>query len=402
MTDRHQQHPQTAPSLYVNDLPVNFGERELYNLFSPLGTILRAEIVVRGKETCTARVDFAKFEAAIEALHHLQGYCVQGRKLSLKLRQNDGGAPLGQRRTKEVINSIYVRFEGNFPEPVTFRILNPIFNRFGVVTEVSVKDATVDTRTGRQSGLAFVHYDSTPQGLQSALQAISVMDGMSVEGIYFKVEPSRNLIKQFDQNPQLQRSVAGIEPFNRLFSRSESKHEFSSQSREQPRAHLSSYYEGARQGSFNPTNASYSSSLQSPSLEWSYSNAPDMNSGKIDSSFENIVHDDRSLSSATLRNPSRHADSFSGSSDSYYSLPSRSSDAIIYGGRDDELHFSNVAFAEQRSPLSNTTATMIPTQADNIPYQSMDSLLHSGRVQNSAINSRSYDQQQFTHPSFYR
>lgn len=52
-------------------------------------------------------------------------------------------------------------------------------------------------RSGRQSGLAFVHFDSTPEGLQSALRAIASLDNAVVDETTFKVEPSRNMTKQF-------------------------------------------------------------------------------------------------------------------------------------------------------------------------------------------------------------
>lgn len=53
-------------------------------------------------------------------------------------------------------------------------------------------------RVGRQSGQAFIHYESNEEGLKSALRAVEVMNGRTVNEIAFKAEPSRNLAKQFD------------------------------------------------------------------------------------------------------------------------------------------------------------------------------------------------------------
>jgi hypothetical protein len=43
-----------------------------------------------------------------------------------------------------------------------------------------------------------VHYTSTKDGMQAAFRAVSNQDGATVDGISFRVELSRNLLKQFD------------------------------------------------------------------------------------------------------------------------------------------------------------------------------------------------------------
>eukprot|EP00981_Chlorochromonas_danica_P013847 scaffold6925_cov248-Ochromonas_danica.AAC.9 len=58
----------------------------------------------------------------------------------------------------------------------------------------------MDHRTGRQSGLAFVHFASTTEGMHSAFRAVSGTDGNIIEGITFRSELSRNLLRQFGQN----------------------------------------------------------------------------------------------------------------------------------------------------------------------------------------------------------
>lgn len=59
-------------------------------------------------------------------------------------------------------------------------------------------DDGVLQRTGRQSGLAFVHFASTKEGMHAAFRAVSGIDGNTVDGISFRAELSRNLLRQFD------------------------------------------------------------------------------------------------------------------------------------------------------------------------------------------------------------
>lgn len=50
----------------------------------------------------------------------------------------------GPGRSKSIINSIYIRYESTKVDPITFQTLSPIFEQFGPVTEISIKDSTVD------------------------------------------------------------------------------------------------------------------------------------------------------------------------------------------------------------------------------------------------------------------
>eukprot|EP01039_Chlorochromonas_danica_P004746 gene4746-5201_t len=182
-------------SLYVSNLPTFCTEDDLVQVFAPFGNLLQVKIW-QIDASSSALVNFSSFAEASQAQIQMNGHVLMGRKMRVELTNTRGGGG------PSAINSIYVRYGTKNVIPITPKDLQAAFSPFGVVTEISIKDSTVDPRTGRQSGLAFVHYDSTPQGLQSALQAISVMDGMSVEGIHFKAEPSRNLIKQFNQDHQ--------------------------------------------------------------------------------------------------------------------------------------------------------------------------------------------------------
>lgn len=55
--------------------------------------------------------------------------------------------------------------------------------------------------TVTQSGYGFVHFTSDYHGIQSALRAVGGLDNKVVEGITYSVEPSKNLLKQFESMP---------------------------------------------------------------------------------------------------------------------------------------------------------------------------------------------------------
>lgn len=80
---------------------------------------------------------------------------------------------------------------------ITESDLQRIFSACGPVTGVCLKDRHVDERSGRQNGLGFVHFGSSTDGMHAAFRAVSSMDGNTVNGIVFRVELSRNLLRQF-------------------------------------------------------------------------------------------------------------------------------------------------------------------------------------------------------------
>lgn len=69
---------------------------------------------------------------------------------------------------------------------------------FGEVTDASIKESNVDEATGLQHGYGFVHFNSTPDGANSAFRAIMELTG----DVFFSLhcEGSRNFMKQFHGN----------------------------------------------------------------------------------------------------------------------------------------------------------------------------------------------------------
>eukprot|EP00981_Chlorochromonas_danica_P007919 scaffold1900_cov183-Ochromonas_danica.AAC.25 len=209
--------PSRPSPLLISDLPPTMGEDELSALVRPFGPLVKSpQIISRDGQSCAALIHFQQKEAVTQAFYTLQRAVVHGRKLRVNWSPDEksgesagdgcamanGGTaatvngPTG--RSKSVINSIYIRYESGRTDPITFQTLSPVFEQFGPVTEISIKDSTIDPRIGRQSGQAFIHYESSEEGLRSALRAVEAMNGRTVNEIAFKAEPSRNLAKQFE------------------------------------------------------------------------------------------------------------------------------------------------------------------------------------------------------------
>eukprot|EP00981_Chlorochromonas_danica_P005728 scaffold1182_cov229-Ochromonas_danica.AAC.4 len=107
-------------------------------------------------------------------------------------------------KSGQIINSIYVRFAATqqYDGLVKAEDLHRIFSVFGTVTEICIKSSQVDHFSGKQSGVAFIHYDSCEDGLHSAFEAVTAMNGSTTAGIHFTVEVSRNMLKQFNKYQQ--------------------------------------------------------------------------------------------------------------------------------------------------------------------------------------------------------
>eukprot|EP00981_Chlorochromonas_danica_P008474 scaffold2200_cov240-Ochromonas_danica.AAC.3 len=166
-------------SLYIYHLPKHCSETELQHE-KPFATL----VYVNPDDADRARVQ-------------LNGCVFMGRKIRItRAPQPDSQAAANSNST---INSIYVRFSTtNTEKPVTVDELGRIFQAFGTVEDVSIKISSTDQLNGIQSGYAFVHYASNEQGVQSAIKAVAAMDCNTVDNVTFKVELSRNLLKQFE------------------------------------------------------------------------------------------------------------------------------------------------------------------------------------------------------------
>ncbi|RYH00183.1 RNA-binding protein, partial [archaeon] len=112
-----------------------------------------------------------------------------------------GGGGSGAGGGSKAVSALYVRYSTHkYRHSLTEQNLSQVFNRFGTVEEVRIKESSMDEYTGRQSGYCFIHYPASPEGVQSAFQAVSCMNNAVVDGILFNVEFSKNLLKQIAKN----------------------------------------------------------------------------------------------------------------------------------------------------------------------------------------------------------
>lgn len=121
---------------------------------------------------------------------------------------------------QSTVNSVYIRFfTRKWSRAIIAEDLARFFASFGFVTEVSIMDFNLDQHSGRQNGVGFVHFMSTDEGMNATLRAVS-MDGSTVEGVAFRVELSRNFLKQFEQDGRyapvaLQTAAVRVQPWVR-------------------------------------------------------------------------------------------------------------------------------------------------------------------------------------------
>eukprot|EP01031_Cornospumella_fuschlensis_P040659 gene40659-49573_t len=148
-------------------------------------------------------------EAGEEAIRNLNGTTFLGRLIRVNWAERpiraasasqSGGSERGGGGSKAV-SALYVRYSTHkYRHSLTEQNLSQVFNRFGTVEEVRIKESSMDEYTGRQSGYCFIHYSASPEGVQSAFQAVSCMNNAVVAGILFNVEFSKNLLKQIAKN----------------------------------------------------------------------------------------------------------------------------------------------------------------------------------------------------------
>eukprot|EP01039_Chlorochromonas_danica_P004249 gene4248-4668_t len=191
-------------SLFVGDLPKFCSEVDLEQCFAPFGPLLDVKIKRNnntGKTLSYGFVTFPTLEAADEARVRMDGYMLGGRKLRVRwAAYNARSPPSGN---ESVINSVYVRFvTSKLDQLITEVDLHHVFDRYGCVEDVSIKESSVDQRSGRQCGYGFVHFRADNDGIEAAFQAVSQIDNATVDGVTYNVELSRNLLKQFSQRQQ--------------------------------------------------------------------------------------------------------------------------------------------------------------------------------------------------------
>eukprot|EP01031_Cornospumella_fuschlensis_P024962 gene24963-30158_t len=199
-------------TIFIEDLPAQMDEMLLQQILPPYFTYLAVKVrpVLARCPVATAHVVLDSFENAVKVADYLDGTHIMGRKIRVRLAVGAprvAAPPLASPPTyghsqkhNSQINSIYVRFSvASIDRIVSEADLVSVFSVYGAIEKVAIKEFSVDEKARRQYGYGFVHYDSSTEGVRSALGAISNVDNQTIGGIYFNVEASRNLMKQFNK-----------------------------------------------------------------------------------------------------------------------------------------------------------------------------------------------------------
>eukprot|EP01038_Epipyxis_sp_PR26KG_P009531 gene9531-12838_t len=195
-------------SLFIGDLSKFCTEQDIEGLFSAFGQVIDVKIKRNnstGKTLSYGFITFAHDAAANAALKSLDGTMFFGRKLRVRWAMYN--ARPSNSSSEPIINSVYVRyFTPKLSAYVTEEDLHSVFDVFGSVMDVSIKESNVDKRAMRQCGYGFVHFANDAAGIESAFKAVAAIDNATIDEVTYSVEPSKNLLKQF----QASSSVQGI------------------------------------------------------------------------------------------------------------------------------------------------------------------------------------------------
>jgi RNA recognition motif-containing protein len=134
-------------TLYVGNISLSCNEQDIQNLFLPFGSLLSLHI----KKNTQGRlsycfVKFAERSSAEQALVHMNGQLVHGRTLRIGWADeyDTGGAKLAStgkamKNIQPPTAQIHIAFHANNWNPVTEEFLRGVFERFGRVVDICVK-----------------------------------------------------------------------------------------------------------------------------------------------------------------------------------------------------------------------------------------------------------------------
>eukprot|EP01037_Dinobryon_pediforme_P018722 gene18722-19026_t len=161
-------------TVFVGDLHIHCTEAELQSLFGPFGAI------------------------SVAAINNLDGYLLRGRSLRDKASKSVGKNQ-GNSSTDEMDKSpVHFSFISHQNEiVVTEEMLRYMFGKHGKVLDVSIRKLILDHK--HQSGYGFVYYSNTPEGTQSALNAVKAYSDYEANGIRYQCHISHRLDQQLEQ-----------------------------------------------------------------------------------------------------------------------------------------------------------------------------------------------------------
>ncbi|KAJ7565413.1 hypothetical protein O6H91_02G059300 [Diphasiastrum complanatum] len=179
--------PPRLTKVYAGNLPWNYDNQQLEELFKPHGSVFVAEVIldkVTGRSRGFGFVYMNSPEDAEVAIRNLDGKEIGGRQIrvnyqesaeerSKRLARGGGGYGDGNRNANKL-------FVANLPWTVDDETLGRLFSDYGTVVEARI---AYDRDTGRSRGFGFVTLSSADE----LTNAVATLDGSDYEGRVLKV-----------------------------------------------------------------------------------------------------------------------------------------------------------------------------------------------------------------------
>nr|AGC79110.1 sex-lethal [Nilaparvata lugens] len=158
--------------LIINYLPQDFGDKELYGLFSTIGPIESCRVMRDNKTNYSYGFGFVTYNSAEDsslAIQKLNGLELLGKRLKVSYARPS---------TDEIKDTnLYI---SNLPKHFTENDLDFLFGKFGQIVQ---KNILKDKITGMPRGVAFVRFERK----DSAQQALLALDGYLPNGASAKL-----------------------------------------------------------------------------------------------------------------------------------------------------------------------------------------------------------------------
>lgn len=210
--------------LYVGDLSRGCSRSDVEQEFGKYAEVVHVKIMKHmGTSTPIGYgfVTLATHEGAVRCMEALNGVLLRGRKMRISWaqRKSISKEPRAERVTSSLsrerqssghINtktSIHVSFETKKSNVLVDEVrLRDVFNIYGEVVDVSIKEIHEDKKYNLTHGFGFVHFHDTEDGITSALNAAKETKGKFIDHVVYTAEPSNNLLKQIPRHLQLLQS----------------------------------------------------------------------------------------------------------------------------------------------------------------------------------------------------
>mmetsp|Transcript_7787 Transcript_7787/g.8518 ORF Transcript_7787/g.8518 Transcript_7787/m.8518 type:complete len:434 (-) Transcript_7787:293-1594(-) len=202
-----------STTLFLGDLSVVCDEEKLFNLFRPFGEIESVELKKSDRDPQRAHLGFGfiKFvhhEGAERAVREVNGMFFLGRAIRVgwaddneKRRGPGKGSAVGRyqekaadlKKTRQTaqIHVMFVTREMN--RRVSELDLGSVFGRYGNLVDIAIKKNAINADLRVQSGYAFIHYQLTEEGVQSAVMAVEQTNNASIDGIAYQCKITHSL-----------------------------------------------------------------------------------------------------------------------------------------------------------------------------------------------------------------